>query len=341
MLRIATGFALVAFVGIATTVGLAYQTLNKELKTSSANAVINVASGTGMIGLATQLSDEGVLSSPSLWQWYGRFSGKASQIKAGEYELKPGMSSIDLLNALVNGDVKLHGITVLEGWTTSQLLLAIRANPAIRQTLPSDVGLAALVADLGERLELPYEHGEGLFYPDTYRFARGTTDVQLLLQASELQLRELTEAWQNRAPDPLIETPYDLLKLASIIERETAVDDERAEVSGVFMRRLRRRMRLQTDPTVIYGLGDSFDGNLTRQHLKTDSPYNTYTRSGLPPTPIALPARASLQAAALPAQGSSLYFVALGDGSGRHVFNDTLEEHNKAVRNYLRQLRLR
>ena len=315
--------------------------LNASLQVPENGRVILVKPGTSMIALASELGDDQVLLSPYLWQWYARITGKAEAIQAGEYELTTGMTSLTLLDRLVEGRVKYYGITVFEGWTAADLLLALRRNPYVTQTLPGDVPVWSLLADLGTRLDLPYPHGEGLFYPDTYRFPRGTTDVALLKQAAAVQMLELTDAWERRVPDPLLESPYDLLILASIIERETAVDDERDEVAGVFMRRLRRRMRLQTDPTVIYGLGAEYTGNLTRIHLNTDTPYNTYTRRGLPPTPISLPARASLRAAGLPAAGKALFFVAVGDGSGRHRFSETLDEHNQAVAAYLKQLRLR
>ena len=314
--------------------------LNSSLQVPENGSVIIVEPGTSMIALAAELGADQVLRSPSLWQWYARITGKAESIRAGEYELTAEMTTLTLLDRLIEGRVKYYGLTILEGWTTADLLLALRRNPYVTQTLPGDVPVWSLLPDLGTRLDLPYPHGEGLFYPDTYLFSRGTTDVALLQQAAAVQLRELTDAWARRAPDPLLETPYDLLILASIIERETAVDAERDQIAGVFMRRLQRRMRLQTDPTVIYGLGAEYNGNLTRVHLNTDTPYNTYTRRGLPPTPISLPARASLRAAGLPAAGKALFFVAVGDGSGLHRFSETLSEHNQAVAAYLKQLRL-
>jgi len=318
-----------------------YRSLSAPLNVPVEGQVIIVAPGTSMIRLAATLGADNIVAAPTAWEWYARISGKAAEIQAGEYSLTEGMSALELLENLCDGRVKLHSLTVLEGWTTAELLLALRGNEYIRQTLPAAVSAWELVNDLGERLGLPYAHGEGLFYPDTYMFSRGTSDVALLQQAADRQFAELADAWQQRAPDALIATPYDFLILASIIERETALDSERPLIAGVFLRRLERRMRLQTDPTVIYGLGEAFNGNLTRQDLQADMPYNTYTRSGLPPTPIALPARASLQAVALPTKSNTLYFVAVGDDSGRHVFSETLEAHNKAVAAYLKRLRLR
>jgi len=298
--------------------------------------VLNVASGSSIIRLGNQLGEAAIVPYPQVWVWYARLSGKAAQIQAGEYALEPDMTSRQLLDNMVAGKVLLHRFTILEGWTVWQLLDNLAAFDALENTLPDDIG----VETLGNQLGLSYEHAEGLFYPDTYSFPRGTTDSELLLIAASRLQAELDEAWTGRAPESVIANPYQLLTLASIVERETAVDDERPEIAGVFVNRLYKRMRLQTDPTVIYGIGKDFNGNITSRDLKTDTPYNTYTRGGLPPTPISLPARASLQAAAHPASTAALYFVATGDGSGRHVFSETLEEHNRAVAAYLKQLRL-
>lgn len=298
--------------------------------------VVEVLPGTGANKLAAQLADIGVLRSPRIWAWYARLSGKAGQLRAGEYELPADVTPLELMDLFVAGKIKLHAFTILEGWTVWEVLAALRAHPAIGQTLDETVNPEQLSAELG----LPYPNAEGLFYPDTYNFPKGATDVSVLQQAATLMEQELNSAWNNRSDRAgLLKNPYELLILASIVERETAVDDERAEVAGVFMRRLEKRMRLQTDPTVIYGIGPEFNGNITRRDLKTDTPYNTYTRSGLPPTPIGMPARQSLLAAGNPDIGTSLYFVAVGDGSGRHVFNDTLQGHNLAVAAYLRRLR--
>jgi len=298
--------------------------------------VVDVLPGTGANKLAAQLVDTGVLRSPRIWAWYARLSGKAGQLQAGEYELPAGVTPLELMDLFVAGKVRLHAFTILEGWTVWEVLTALRAHPAIEQTLEERLDPEQLSSILG----LPYPHAEGLFYPDTYNFPKGATDVSVLRQAATLMEQELNGAWENRSDRvALLKSPYDLLILASIVERETAVDDERAEIAGVFVRRLEKRMRLQTDPTVIYGIGPEFNGNITRRDLKTDTPYNTYTRSGLPPTPIGMPARQSLLAAGNPDIGTSLYFVAVGDGSGRHVFNDTLQGHNLAVAAYLRRLR--
>lgn len=295
-----------------------------------------VERGNSLRSVATQLADNGVLRWPGLFSGYGRLSGLAGRIQAGEYELRTGDTPGTLLDMLVDGRVKLHSLTIVEGWTVVELLDALADHPAILQTLDLDSPI-----DLAAALDLEYPHPEGLFFPDTYRFARGTSDVELLRQAHGLLMDRLNEAWSGREPRGVLAEPYDGLILASIIERETALERERPTIAGVFIRRLEQRMRLQTDPTVIYGLGESFDGNLTRRHLETDTPYNTYVRRGLPPTPIALPGEHALQAMAHPEAGDALYFVATGRGDGSHTFSATLEEHNAAVARYLGVLRQR
>jgi UPF0755 protein len=215
----------------------------------------------------------------------------------------------------------------VEGWTFRQLLSALRRHEAVRDTLDglSDEAIMA-------RLGYPGKHPEGRFLPETYQFPRGTSDLEFLRRAYDGMQRALAAAWQGRAEDLPLDSPHEALVLASIVEKETGLASERARIAGVFVRRLRRGMRLQTDPTVIYGLGEAFDGNLRRRDLAADTPYNTYTRAGLPPTPICLPGKAAIEAVMHPAHGTSLYFVARGDGS--HQFSDTLEAHNRAVQKY-------
>jgi UPF0755 protein len=295
---------------------------------------LTVQSGASAAAVARQLSEQGVLRSTRLFRVWARLSGAAGQLKAGEYELTPGVSMKGVLDLLVAGRVKLYPFTILEGWTWRDVRDAINASAVVYKTV--DLNSAEAMAAY---LPGQVQHAEGQLFPDTYAVARGTTDVALLQQAAELMSIRLSAAWDNRAADLPLQTPQQLLTLASIIERETSLDDERAEVAGVFIRRLRKGMRLQTDPTVIYGLGDRFDGNLTRTHLLTDTPYNTYTRGGLPPTPIAMPGEASLQAAANPRDGESLFFVASAKLDGSHVFSVTLDEHNAAVAAYIAALR--
>jgi UPF0755 protein len=265
---------------------------------------------------------------------YARFSGDATRIRAGEYLLTPGLTSLTLLDKLVAGEVVLHQVTVVEGSRFADMLAALRAHPAIvASTLDGDAIMAALGA--------PGVHPEGQFFPDTYRFERGTPELEVLRSAHAALVTRLDAAWRNRDPAIALRSEYDALVLASIIEKETALAAERPLIAGVFHRRLARNMRLQTDPTVIYGLGAAFDGNLRRRDLDTDGPYNTYTRAGLPPTPIALPGQGSLEAAVSPDSGDAIYFVATGRGDGSHYFSATFEEHQRAVGEYLRQLRSR
>lgn len=250
-------------------------------------------------------------------------------IHRGEYRLSPEDTSVSAIAKMINGQKIQHSVQFIEGWTYRQYLTALAANEAVTQTLTDTDAQSVLDA-----LEIDQPHPEGWFFPDTYLFERGTTDVEILKQAYGRMQQELTRAWENRSESTQVDTPYEALILASIIERETGAAFERPEIAGVFSRRLAQNMRLQTDPTVIYGLGEDFSGNLTRSHLRQDTPYNTYTRSGLPPTPIANPGRGALEAAVDPAEGTTLFFVARGDGT--HQFSTTYEEHNAAVRQYQR-----
>jgi len=308
--------------------------LNQPLDISDSGYLLDVSKGRSFTAVANILAGENILRYPQVFALYGRMSDLASRIQAGEYEIKTGATPKTLLEQLVEGRVKLHALTVVEGWTVAELLNAIRAHPALEQTLEPDSA-----DDLATAIELEYAHPEGLFFPDTYRFPRGTTDVDLLRRAYDLMQERLAEIWSERSPGLILDDPYKALILASIVERETALASERPEVAGVFVRRLDKGMRLQTDPTVIYGLGDEFNGNLTRKHLESDSPYNTYTRKGLPPTPIALPGEGALRAAVNPAPGDALYFVATGRPDGSHYFTATLSEHNAAVARYLKFVR--
>ena len=308
--------------------------INAPLRIGSSEYLLTVSKGVSLTSVANTLAGEDILSYPRVFALYGRATDLASRIQAGEYEVKVGTPPKSLLAQLVEGRVKLHTLTVVEGWTVAELLNALRAHPAIEMTLEIDSPL-----DLVDAMALEYPHPEGLFFPDTYRFPRGTADVDLLGRAYSLMQERLAEAWSERSSELILKDPYEALILASIVERETALASERPEVAGVFVRRLAKGMRLQTDPTVIYGLGEAYNGNLTRKHLDSDSPYNTYTRRGLPPTPIALPGVGALRAAVNPAAGDALYFVATGRPDGSHYFTATLSEHNAAVGRYLDYLR--
>lgn len=289
--------------------------------------VLQVAPGSSFREVAGELGRRGLVERPLLFRAMARFQGKAQRIQAGEYAVEPGMLPQALLDRMVAGEVIQYSLTLVEGWNFAEMMTAVRNHEALRQTL-ADARGETVMAAIGR----PGEHPEGRFYPDTYHFPRGTTDVAFLRRAHERMTERLAEIWAGRDEGLPLDTPYEALILASIIEKETAVAAERRRIAGVFIRRLERGMRLQTDPTVIYGMGEAFDGNITRRDLRRDTPYNTYTRGGLPPTPIAMPSGASIEAAVHPAEGDALYFVAKGNGS--HHFSATLQEHNQAVRHY-------
>lgn len=315
-------------------VALAWRDLNEPLNLTVEGDWLRVPPGTPLYGVARELGERGVLDRPWLLRWYAGATGEARRVHAGEYRLEHGMTPMSLLAKLVTGDVYLHRFTIVEGSRFADVLRLLRAHPAV---IATDLEGDALMAEIGA----PGVHPEGQLFPETYAFAFGTTDVDVLRRAHAALREQLDVAWRDRSPDLVLENEYQALILASIIEKETALASERKLIAGVFHERLRRNMRLQTDPTVIYGLGDAFDGDLRRQDLERDTPYNTYTRSGLPPTPISLPGAAALEAAVRPEVSGALYFVATGRGDGSHRFSSTLEEHEGAVRDYLQQLRSR
>lgn len=328
--------AIVLSIASAAVAWLAYRDyqrfLSQPLALSGDEQTLQVAAGSGVNQLAIALERRGLFGQAhEAWYFklYARLHPEAAAIRAGEYRLEAPLTAPDLLAKLTAGDVIQYSLTIPEGWTFKQLRSALREHPQLVQTFP-DADDEQVMAALGE----PGQHPEGLFFPDTYHFPSATTDLAFLQRARASLQRELNDAWEQRRHDGklMLQTPYELLIMASIIERETGVSGERDEISGVFNRRLKINMRLQTDPTVIYGMGDSYDGNIRRRDLRRDTPYNTYTRHGLPPTPIALPGRAALQAAGNPSDGSALYFVATGDGG--HAFADSLAAHNRNVRRY-------
>jgi UPF0755 protein len=328
----ALGAALLLAVSAAVVAGWAWRELNTPLTIATDGDWLRVPSGTSLRRVTAELGERGVLDKPWLLALYGGATDEARRIHAGEYRVTPGMTPLTLLAMLVEGNVYLHQITIVEGSRFAEMLAALRAHPAIAASeLDDDAIMSALGA--------PGLHPEGQFFPDTYRFPHGTADLEVLRIAHEALTVRLQAAWSNRSPDIRLASEYEALVLASIIEKETSLAAERRLISGVFHERLRRNMRLQTDPTVIYGLGDAFDGDLRRRDLDRDTPYNTYTRAGLPPTPIALPGAGSIEAAVNPESSGALYFVATGLGDGSHHFSSTLEEHERALRDYLRRLR--
>jgi UPF0755 protein len=268
------------------------------------------------------------------WRILARETGAAGRLQVGEYALAPGTTPRALLERMRDGKVVARRITIVEGWNMRELRAALaKAEPLLHES--RDMDDAALMRALGHPGVAP----EGRFLPETYQYVRGDSDLDVLGRAYDAMDKALDAAWASRAPDLPLQSKDQALTLASIVEKETGVAEERDEIAGVFVRRLRIGMRLQTDPTVIYGMGERYAGNIRKADLLADTPYNTYTRAGLPPTPIAMPGKAALQAATHPADGDALYFVAIGDGSGRHVFTKSLVDHQNAVREYLRNYR--
>lgn len=290
---------------------------------------LEIEPGTSPRAVAEAVVASGADTQPLfLYAWF-RFSGQDRQIRAGSYEITPGTSPRKLLNMLVRGEEALKSLTLPEGWTFEQVMTALQKAEQLK---PDTQGLSAeaIMAQIGK----PGVHPEGRFFPDTYTYSKGSSDLALLKRAARAMDKRLEAAWAQRHPDTPLKTPDQALILASIVEKETGKPSDRAMIGGVFSNRLKRGMLLQTDPTVIYGLGSTFDGNLRKRDLLADTPYNTYTRAGLPPTPIAMPGKAALLAAVQPAKTDALYFVARGDGSSQ--FSATLDEHNRAVNKYIR-----
>ncbi len=302
----------------------------EPLLAANAPAVeFNIAQGSSVRSAMRQVRDAGVPAPPLLMELLARGFGRPS-VKAGSYRIESGTTPLSLLDTLARGDTIKESMTVIEGWNFAQMRAALKRQRWLRpeSEMLNDVQLL-------ERVAPGYKHPEGLFYPDTYFYDRGTSDLLVLQQAHQRQMKMLEQAWARRAPDLPYATPYEALIMASIVEKETGREADRTRVASVFVNRLKRGMLLQTDPTVIYGIGPSFDGNLRKHDLQTDTPYNTYTRSGLPPTPISLPGRASLEAALNPALGNDIFFVARGDGSSE--FTSNLDDHNRAVNKYQRR----
>lgn len=288
--------------------------------------ILVVESGESVSSVAMKLHNRGILRWPNVWRAYARFIDDKT-IKAGEYQLGVKESPIRILNLLQSGNVKTYWLTLIEGKNYFESLANLHAQDRLQKKLYE--------IDLEEQLlllALPIQYPEGWFYPDTYQYHSGESDVDILRRAYKKMAAILEEEWQARAKNLPYKNAYEALIMASIVEKETGVAQERSKIAGVFVRRLEKGMRLQTDPTVIYGMGESYQGNIRRSDLKTDTPYNTYTRSGLPPTPIAMPGREAIHAALHPLPGDELYFVAKGDGS--HHFSATLQEHNQAVSKY-------
>jgi UPF0755 protein len=301
--------------------------LISPLNITENTADYTVKPGATMRNIARDLGELGLLKEPTFLVVRARMRKLAQSIKVGEYNIQKGTLPDQLLDQFVKGKVKQYSLTLIEGWSFREVMAALNQHPQIRHTL-IDKTAEQIMQAIGHE----GEHPEGRFFPETYRFPINTSDAEFLKRAYRHMDNYLNKAWQTKAQGLPLENAYEALILASIIEKETAQKSEYREIAGVFTRRLKIGMRLQTDPTVIYGLGLKFDGNLTRKHLRQDTPYNTYTRKGLPPTPIAIPGAAAIDAALHPAEGKTLYFVA--KGNGEHHFSRTLKEHNEAVIRY-------
>ena len=301
--------------------------MEQPLRIGSEPFVYTVPRGASIARVARDLEAERLIDSGLRLELHARWSGVASRIKAGEYAFEPGLTPLDVLDQLVAGKVVQHPFTIVEGWTFRELRRRIAESDKLVHTL-DDLSDEEAMTHLG----LHGVHPEGRFFPETYHFPAGSTDAQLLRRASNAMSAYLESAWARRDPNLPLSSPCDVLVLASIVEKETGAADERARIAGVFVSRLRKGMRLETDPTVIYGLGDAFDGNLRKADLKRDTPYNTYRRKGLPPTPIAITSAAAIDAVVAPLEDGSLYFVATGDG--RHVFSTNYDDHREAVHRY-------
>lgn len=302
---------------------------NQRLTLAAPVIDLSIEPGTTPRGVAQDAVDAGVQVSPTALYWWFRLSGQARLIKAGSYELEGEVTPRSLLSKLVRGDEALRAVMLVEGWTFKQMRVALSKADQLK------ADTQGLEADqIMKSLDRSGVSPEGRFYPDTYTYAKGSSDLAVLKRAMRAMDRHLEAAWQMRHSDTPLKTPEQLLTLASIIEKETGRSNDRPMIASVFTNRLRLGMLLQTDPTVIYGLGDKFDGNLRKRDLLADTPWNTYTRAGLPPTPIAMPGKAALLAAAQPTHSNALYFVARGDGSSE--FSDNLEAHNRAVNKYQR-----
>jgi UPF0755 protein len=303
--------------------------VNQALPLAASSVDLSIEPGTLPRGVAQAVKDAGVDVEPELLYAWFRLSGQGRQIKAGSYELEKGITPRKLLAKLARGEESLRAVTLVEGWTFKQVRAVLAKEDALKPDTRalSDEAVMNLLGRAGQ-------HPEGRFFPDTYTFAKGSSDIAVLRRALRAMDKRLATVWEQRSPQAAVKTPEEALILASIVEKETGKPADRTLVAAVFNNRLRVGMPLQTDPTVIYGMGASFDGNLRKRDLQTDTPWNTYTRGGLPPTPIAMPGRASLLAAVQPAKSNALYFVARGDGSSH--FSASLDEHNRAVNKYQR-----
>ena len=308
-----------------------YQDVQKRLNMPLAiegSAYFSIEPGMSLLAVAEGVAERGWFEYPYMLQLEGKLRGVDGLIKAGQYQVEPGTTALSFLDMIVAGKVTQHSLTIVEGWTFPRIITALHESRHIRRQLRSTRPERVMI-----EIGYPGYHAEGRFFPDTYYFPAATTDVDFLRRSFEQMEAVLYQEWERRMAGLPYRSPYEALIMASLVEKETAVADERKKIAGVFVRRLEQNMKLQTDPTVIYALGENYDGDIRHRDLEFDSPYNTYRHKGLPPTPIAAPGRASIHAALQPEPGTALFFVATGE-NGRHHFSDTLAEHNRAVAKY-------
>lgn len=313
---------------LVTSVWIFYKTLFSTINLNDKPIFFEIEYGENFSQTSEKLKMQGIIDGDILLKIYARISAKGTKIQAGEYMLDGTTNLFSIINKFVLGDIHLHPFTIIEGWTANQMIENLTASNLFSGKNESPFAINSGFLEANENIE-------GLFLPETYLFPKATSINSVLYSAHDALIEVLQEEWLNRANNLPIKTPYEGLILASIIEKETAVPDERSRIASVFIQRLKLKMRLQTDPTVIYGLGDKYDGDITRSDLRSDTPYNTYTRNGLPPTPIALAGRDSIHAAFNPADEKNIYFVATGDKDGRHKFSTNKNDHDLAVKDYL------
>ncbi len=318
-------FACLLMIAVLTYQLLSFQ--HNTIRLPQEQSVFLIKSGSNIKLIAQNLAMQKIIDDPWLFILLAKLKGVETRVKAGEYRLESGQTPDDLIEVFVHGSSIQYSFTVIEGWSFRQMLAALAEDPIIEHRLEGKTN-----EEIMSLIGYPDQHPEGMFFPDTYRFPKGTSDIDFLRRAYQVMQQHLEREWSQRDSDLPLKSSYEALILASIIEKETGAGFERPLIAAVFTERLKRNMRLQTDPTVIYGLGESFDGDIRFRDLKNDTPYNTYRRAGLTPTPIALPGLDSIRAALHPAETKALYFVSKGDGT--HHFSETLEEHNAAVNRY-------
>ena len=326
-MRLHIKFIAVIFIATLVSICLDYKRFLDTPLNINTSLIFTIDSGSSFKDLNKKLKSYHILDKPYYFEFYARYSGYAKKIQSGEYQLSPGLTPIKIINIFVSGDVIQHSITLLEGWTIKDIKKEISSNTVLIKNL-TDYSSDSLL----KKIKITESNVEGLFFPDTYYFTKGASDIELLQRAYRRGKAILEKEWESRDAGLPYKNDYDALIMASIIEKETALASERAMIAGVFVRRLKNNMKLQTDPTVIYAMGIKYDGNIRKKDLRIDSPYNTYRYNGLPPTPIALAGREAIHAALHPENDDTLYFVSKKDGS--HYFSKTLYEHNKAVKKY-------